>query len=43
MSKKSKLLTVAAAIAIAVLNPISQASAKGDVFHLYSNYQSENQ
>jgi len=43
MSKKSKPLIAAAAIAIAVLNPISQALAKGGVFHLYSNYQSENQ
>jgi hypothetical protein len=43
MSKKSKLLIVAAAIAVAVLGPISQASAKGGTFHLYSNEQAENQ
>ena len=42
MSKKSKLLIVAAAIAVAVLGPISQA-AKGGTFHLYSNEQAENQ
>jgi hypothetical protein len=43
MSKISKHLIAAAAIAVAVLGPISQASAKGGVFHLNSNYQSENQ
>jgi hypothetical protein len=41
MSKKSKLLIVAAMIA--VLGSGSPALAKGGVFHLNSNYQSENQ
>jgi hypothetical protein len=41
MSRKSKLLIVVAMIA--ALGSISQASAKGGVFHLYSNEQSENQ
>ena len=41
MSKKSKLLIVAAMIA--ALRSSSQALAKGGVFHLYSNYQAENQ
>jgi hypothetical protein len=43
MLKISKQLIAAAAIATAVLGSISQASAKGGVFHLYSNYQSESQ
>ena len=41
MSKKSKLLIVAAMLA--VLGSSSQALAKGGVFHLNSNYQAENQ
>jgi len=41
MSKKSKLLMVAALIA--VLSFSSQASARGDVFHVYSNEQVESQ
>jgi len=40
MSKKSKLLIVAALIA--VLGSSSQALARGGAFHLYSNEQ-ENQ
>jgi len=43
MSEISKHLIAAAVIAFAVLGPISQASAKGGTFHLYSNEQSENQ
>jgi hypothetical protein len=43
MNTLAKHLIAVVAIAVAILGPISQASAKGGVFHLYSNEQSENQ
>jgi len=42
MSRMSSKLLIVAAV-IAALGSGSQAIAKGGVFHLNSNYQSENQ